>query len=141
MTDAQDKPTQDSPEAATLATGKPGKKAKANARKPRAPKVTLSVGEVRRRGAQVVWFICVLFALFLAVGALTYALNANPDNGLVDFVRTWANRVDLGVFSPVNGIKEFTGDNADVKNALFNWGLGSLFWLVLGRILDRVLRP
>lgn len=133
MADAQDKPTQDATEAGTKATAK--------ARKSRTPKVTLSVGELRRRAAQVVWFICVVFALFLAVGALTYALNANPDNGLVDFVRTWANRVDLGVFSPVNGIKEFTGEHADVKNALFNWGLGSVFWLVLGRILDRVLRP
>lgn len=133
MADAQDKPTQDSTEASP--------KAPTKARKTRAPKVTLSVGAVRRYAAQAVWFICVVFALFLAVGALTYALNANPDNGLVDFVRDWANRVDLGVFSPVNGIKEFTGEHADVKNALFNWGLGSVFWLVLGRILDRVLRP
>lgn len=127
MADAQDKTTQEV--------------TKAKKRKPRAPKVSLSVGELRRRAAQLVWLICVVFALFLALGALTFALNTNPDNGLVDFVRDWANRVDLGVFNPVNGIKEFTGENADVKNALFNWGLGSVFWLVLGRILDRVLRP
>jgi hypothetical protein len=136
MADAQDKPTQDSTDASGQSQGTA---AKAGAR--RVPKVTMSVSEVRRRGAQALWLICVVFALFLAVGALTYALNANPDNGLVDFVRTWANRVDLGVFSRINGIKEFTGEHADVKNALFNWGLGSVFWLVLGRILDRVLRP
>lgn len=101
----------------------------------------LGLDDVRTRLAQVVWAVCVIFALFLAVGALTYALNANPDNGLVDFVRSWADRVDLGVFSLENGIKEFVGENSDIKNALFNWGLGAVFWLVLGRILDRLIRP
>lgn len=101
----------------------------------------LGMDDVRTRLAQVVWAVCVIFALFLAVGALTYALSANPDNGLVDFVRSWADRVDLGVFSLENGIKEFVGKNSDVKNALFNWGLGAVFWLVLGRILDRLIRP
>ena len=51
-----------------------------------------------------------VFALFLAIGALTYALDANPDNALVAFVRDAADAVDLGVFSLENGIKEFVGD-------------------------------
>ena len=38
-------------------------------------------------------------------------------------------------------IKEFTGENAETKNALFNWGLGAVVWLVVGRILERVIRP
>lgn len=109
--------------------------------KRRTPSVSVGLADVRTRIAQLLWLVCVVFALFLAVGALTYALDANPDNGLVDFVRTWANRVDLGVFSQENGIKEFVGKNSDIKNALFNWGLGAVFWLVLGRILDRVVRP
>jgi hypothetical protein len=109
--------------------------------KRRTPSVSMSLSGVRTRIAQLLWLVCVVFALFLAVGALTYALDANRDNGLVDFVRTWANRVDLGVFSQENGIKEFVGKNSDIKNALFNWGLGAVFWLVLGRVLDRVVRP
>jgi hypothetical protein len=107
----------------------------------RKQRVDLSVSAVRTRVAQLLWIVCVVFALFLAVGALTYALKANPDNGLVDFVRTWADRVDLGVFSQENGVKEFVGKNSDTKNALFNWGLGAIFWLVLGRVLDRIVRP
>jgi hypothetical protein len=99
------------------------------------------LGQVRLRVAQVVWGVCLVFALFLAVGALTYALKANPDNGLVDFVRSWADKVDLGVFTIENGIKEFVGKNSDIKNSLFNWGLGALFWLVVGRLLERVIRP
>ena len=80
-------------------------------------------------------------ALFLAVGALIYALDANPDNALVTFVLDGANAVDLGVFTLENGIKEFVGKNADTKNALFNWGIGAVFWLVVGRVLDRIIRP
>jgi hypothetical protein len=96
---------------------------------------------VRTRIAQLLWLVCVVFAAFLAAGALTYALDANPDNALVQFIRDVASAVDLGVFSLENGIKEFVGKNSDTKNALVNWGLGAVFWLVLGRILDRVVRP
>ncbi|MET1060491.1 MAG: hypothetical protein ABWX84_12895 [Nocardioides sp.] len=99
------------------------------------------VAAIRTRIGQALWLICVVCALFLAIGALTYALDANPDNPLVVFVRDGANAVDLGVFSLENGIKEFVGKNSDTKNALFNWGLGAVFWLVLGRLLDRIVRP
>jgi hypothetical protein len=102
---------------------------------------TNRVAAIRTRVAQLVWLVCVVFALFMAVGALTYALDANPDNTLVEFVRNGANAVDLGVFSLENGIKEFVGKNSDTKNALFNWGLGAVFWLVVGRLLDRIIRP
>ncbi|GGO85963.1 hypothetical protein GCM10011584_07160 [Nocardioides phosphati] len=102
--------------------------------------LSMTLPQIRIRAAQLLWFLCVVFALFLALGALTFALSANDANGLVSFVRDVAGWVDLGVFSRDNGIKEFTGDNADVKNALFNWGIGAIFWLLLGRILDRVVR-
>ena len=76
-----------------------------------------------------------------SVGALLIAVNANRDNALVRFVLDTANTLDLGIFSRSNGIKHFTGENADVKNALLNWGLGAVAWLVLGRILERLIRP
>jgi hypothetical protein len=100
-----------------------------------------TVDQVRVRVAQLLWLVCVVCALFLALGALTYALDANPDNALVEFVRRGADAVDLGVFSLENGIKEFVGKNSDTKNALVNWGLGAVFWLVLGRVLDKIVRP
>ena len=49
--------------------------------------------------------------------------------------------MDLGVFYRDDGVKEFTGENAATKNALFNWGLAAVVWLVVGRILDRIIRP
>lgn len=102
-----------------------------------------SAGIARTRTvlAQVIWLLFVVAALFLAVGALLVALDANRDNNLVQFVLDGADAVDLGVFSVDNGIMKFTGENAETKNALFNWGIGAVVWLVVGRILDRVVRP
>ena len=100
-----------------------------------------AAGALRARLAQLIWLICVLCALALAGGALLIALDANRDNALVGFVLDAADYVDLGVFSREDGIKEFTGKGAQTKNALVNWGLGAVVWLVVGRILDRIIRP
>ncbi|HEY0645828.1 MAG TPA: hypothetical protein VGD39_20615 [Nocardioides sp.] len=97
--------------------------------------------KIRARLAQLVWLVAALCALLLAVGALLIALDANKSNDLVDFVLRAADYVDLGVFSRQDGIKEFRGQGAEVKNALFNWGLGAVAWLVVGRILDRIIKP
>ena len=105
------------------------------------PRGRAIVNTVRTRIAQVVWLVFVVCALLLAIGALLVALKANEKNSLVDFVISGANAVDLGIFSRHNGIKQFTGDNAAVKNALLNWGLGAVAYLVVGRILDRLIRP
>lgn len=97
--------------------------------------------KIRARLAQLVWLVAALCALLLAVGALLIALDANKSNDLVDFVLRAADFVDLGVFSRQDGIKQFRGQGAEVKNALFNWGLGAVAWLVVGRILDRIIKP
>ncbi|GAA1939379.1 hypothetical protein [Nocardioides hwasunensis] len=97
--------------------------------------------KIRATVAQLLWLACALAALVLAVGALLVALDANRSNALVGFVLDAANLADLGVFSRVDGIKQFRGQGADVKNALFNWGLGAVAWLVVGRVLDRIIKP
>jgi len=104
-------------------------------------KVLAGTNLVRSRLASLVWLVAVVCALFLAVGALLIAVDANQDNALVKFVLEGANRVDLGIFSKDNGIKQFSGPNAETKNALFNWGLGAVAWLVVGRMLERLIRP
>jgi hypothetical protein len=105
------------------------------------PAARVTVAKVRVQLARVLWLVCAVAALFLAVGALLIALDANQSNDLVKFVLDVADKLDLGIFSRENGIKEFTGKNAETKNALFNWGLGAIAWLVVGRILDRIVRP
>jgi len=100
-----------------------------------------TVWRVRTLLAQVIWAVCSIAALFLALGALFIAFKANTDNALVKFVLDVADRLDLGVFDRNDGVKQWTGENAETKNALFNWGLGALVWLIGGRILDRLVRP
>jgi uncharacterized membrane protein len=106
-----------------------------------AAKAKAATDVVRLRIAQLVWLVCVVAALILAAGALLIALDANTDNALVEFVLDAADRLDLGVFDRENGIKDFTGENAETKEALLNWGLAALAWLIGGRILDRIIRP
>ena len=107
----------------------------------RKAEVGMKAATVRVRIAQVVWLVFVVAALFLAVGALCIALDANRSNDLVRFVLDGADLVDLDVFSRSNGIKEYVGENAETKNALFNWGLAAIAWLIVGRIFDRAIRP
>lgn len=99
------------------------------------------VRTVRSYAARIIWVIAVIAALLLAIGALMIALKANEANSLVKFVLDAADAVDLGLFSRVNGIKQFTGDDAVIKNALFNWGIGALAWLIVGRIVAGLIRP
>lgn len=96
---------------------------------------------VRTRIAQAVWIIAAVCALFLAVGALLIALDANQDNALVKLVLDVADVLDLQVFSRDNGIFEFHGSDAATKNALANWGLAAVAYLVVGRVLERIIRP
>ena len=98
---------------------------------------------VRLRIAQVVWLVCVLAALCLAVGALLIALDdsVNRTNDLVELILDSADRIDLGVFDRDNGVLDFDGKNAETKNALCNWGIAAVVWLIGGRIVDRIIRP
>ncbi|MGZ4427832.1 MAG: hypothetical protein ACXVXC_09755 [Nocardioidaceae bacterium] len=98
-------------------------------------KVKAGVNAVRSRIASLVWLVAVVCALFLAVGALMVALKMNQDNAIVSFVIDGAKKLDFGKF------KEFTGKSAQVKGALVNWGIAAVIYLVVGRILDRLIRP
>ena len=102
---------------------------------------SLAAARVRDNIARAVWVVCMALALVLAVAAFTYALEANQDNGLVKLVRDLADLFDLSVFDLDNPVKAFTGKNAVVKTALFNYGLASVVYLVIGRVLERIIRP
>jgi len=106
--------------------------------------VGATVTKVRTLAAQAIWAVCVVAALVLAVAALCIALKANPANGLVTFFVDTADKLDFGVFSRgKDGVAHFKGHThaAQTKNALINWGLAAVVWLVGGRIVERIVRP
>lgn len=100
----------------------------------------VDVTRIRTVAARVVWTVFVVFALVLALAALLIALDANSDNSLVEFVMSFADGVDLGFFDLDNPIKDFGGDNAETKTALFNYGIGAVLYLIVGRLLERLIR-
>jgi hypothetical protein len=113
-------------------------------KKARTAQVGATITTVRARAAQVIWLVCVVAALFLAAGALCVSLKANGDNSLVKLIEQTADKLDLGVFSRgKDGVAHFKGHSqaALTKNALVNWGLAAVVWLVGGRIVERVVRP
>lgn len=116
-------------------------------KKSRRPRPTISkdaVNRVRTRVAQVVWVVCVVCALILALGALCVALKANPTNNLVRFILDTANKLDFGIFERgKDGVYHAVGTThaARTKNAIVNWGLAALVWLVGGQIVSRIIKP
>lgn len=96
--------------------------------------------KIRGTLAQLVWIVSAVAALLLAMGALLIALEANRSNTAVDFILQAADVVDLDIFSRSDGIKQFRGEGADIKNALFNWGLGAIAWLVVGRLVSKLIK-
>lgn len=109
----------------------------------RAAQAKAAANLVRTRIAQLVWIVCVLAALILAIGALCIALKANQDNDLVKFFIDTADKLDLGVFSRTDGVAHWKGHSheAVTKNACVNWGLAAVVWLIAGKVLERIIRP
>jgi hypothetical protein len=106
--------------------------------------VKVDVKAIRTAIARLLWTVCLVFAFVLAASVLLIAIDANRQNELVDFLFKFADRVDLGFFDLSSPIKDFDakkGQYQDTKTALFNYGIAAVVWLVIGRIVDRVVRP
>jgi hypothetical protein len=103
-----------------------------------------TVQSVRKGVASAVWLLAVLAAVILAAGALVIALDFNRRNGVVSFFVHTADNINflgtLKKFDPA-GKSPAAQHSALVKTVLVNWGICALVYLVLGKILDRVIRP
>ena len=129
---------------------KPGKRRASKPARSGGGGFSLPVGRVRSMLASAVWLVAVLCALSLAVGALLVALQMNRDNSIVKLVLDIANTLDFGVFKdfepdpPRNATKAEVQDaqqSAETKSVMVNWGLAAVIYLVVGKVLDRVIRP
>lgn len=110
--------------------------------KPAKRRSPVQVDQVRARAAMVLRTVFTLAAMLLAVGALLIALrqNINETNAIVKFIIDLDDNID-GPFSRMEGIFTFTGKSAVTKEALVNWGIAALVYLLIGQLLDRVVRP
>ncbi len=97
---------------------------------------------VRLVAARVILLVFTFTAAMLALGALLVALrhNINADNPVVEAIIRFCDFVD-GPFGRDTGIFKFHGKNEVAKEALVNWGIAALVYLLVGRLLDRVVRP
>jgi hypothetical protein len=145
-----EKPVENTPDADTSTADTSTKAEAPVAEKPRktrkdrqtGKKVVAGANAVRSRIASIVWLVAVVCALFLAVGALLIALKANQDNAIVQFVLDGADKLDLKVFSPDEGIfAPAKASQVETKDYLVNWGIGAIAYLVVGKVLDRIIRP
>jgi hypothetical protein len=96
---------------------------------------------VRSKLASLLWLVAVVCALFLAVGALLVALKANPENPVVKFILDGAATLDPGVFSPEEGLFPVEKGRSMVEATLINWGLAAVAYLIVGKVVDRIIRP
>jgi Flp pilus assembly protein TadB len=143
--DVPDKAPGKTPEKATEKTSdrKPSSSASAKRADRRASRARADstgpgvVNAIRGAVASVVWTVAVLAALVLAVGALLIALGFNTDHLLVEFVIDTALRIDLGELKAFDG----ESDDARTKWVLVNWGIAALAYLIVGKLLDRLIRP
>jgi hypothetical protein len=100
-----------------------------------------TVNTVRSYLATAVWVLAVLAAVILAVWALVLTLDFNKDNPIVHFFLTTANKIDFGVFKEFKPGKGESQHSAQVKTALVSWGIAAIIYLVVGKVLERIIRP
>lgn len=97
---------------------------------------------VRAQVARVVRIVFTVLAAILALGALLVVLrdSVNEQNTIVKLITDVADAVS-GPFSKEDGIFDFSGKNAAAKNALVNWGIAAVVYLVLGRVIAGLVGP
>ena len=101
-----------------------------------------AVAKARLQLARVILLVFTLVAAVLAIGALLVALrhNINEGNAVVKLVTEIDDFVD-GPFGRDSGIFQFHGKNEAAKEALVNWGIAALVYLLIGRVLAKLVRP
>jgi hypothetical protein len=97
---------------------------------------------IRAKVARAVRIVFGVLAAILALGAVLVVLrnNINESNAVVKLITDIADAVS-GPFSRNNGIFDFHGKHAVPKNALLNWGIAAIVYLLIGRLLAGAIGP
>jgi hypothetical protein len=101
-----------------------------------------SQAAVRSKAARIVRIVFGVLATILALGAVLVVLrnNINEQNSIVELITNAADKIS-GPFSRDDGIFQFDGKNAVAKNALLNWGIAAIVYLLVGRLLANAIAP
>lgn len=83
--------------------------------------------------ATIVQVLCTVAAIFLAAHVVLTVGGANPENGITEFVRSWANFLTLG-------FRDLFTPDTEKARVLVNYGIAAIFWLVVGAVASRLIR-
>ncbi|QWF81329.1 hypothetical protein [Amycolatopsis sp. CA-230715] len=90
-------------------------------------------GQITGFLAGLVRWVGLIFAAILVLHVIFTIAGANKDNGIVSFIKEWAEPLTIG-------FKDLF-KNDDVKlNVLINYGVAAIFWLVVSAILAKIIR-
>ena len=97
---------------------------------------------LRRRMAAIVKIAFTAVAILFSLGALLVVAGTvvSPGNVLVKTIWNIDNFFD-GPFSRDNGVFAFSGDNAVKLDAVCNWGLAAVVYMIVGNVLRSFLQP
>lgn len=95
---------------------------------------------LRMRLATIVKVVFGFFAVVLALGALlvVFGRSVSAENPVVMFIWDFADAID-GPFGRTDGIFDFDGENGPKLDAVVNWGLAAIVYLLIGNVLRRFL--
>jgi hypothetical protein len=112
------------------ASGRPGRMARRNPA--RGGATADAFGRVTSLLARVVILIVSAVVLVIAAGILLVVLKANPSNGVVSEVHSWAHRL----VGPFDGMFSLHSANATIA---VNWGIAAVVYLLVGGLIARLL--
>ena len=88
-----------------------------------------------RLAAGIVGAVGLVFSVVLAAVALLIALGADQGSGIVGSIADLCNFL----VGPLSDLFSFGGPNAETKQALVSWGLGSMIYLLVSRFIQSTL--
>jgi hypothetical protein len=83
--------------------------------------------------ASLVRWVGLLFAAVLVLHVIFVIGSANQSNGIVSFVRGWADGLSLG-------FKDLFTPSDEKLRVLVNYGIAAVFWLIVSGVLARIIR-
>ncbi|WP_033292987.1 hypothetical protein [Amycolatopsis jejuensis] len=83
--------------------------------------------------ASLVRWAGLIFAAILVLHVIFVIGSANPANGIVSFVRSWADGLSLG-------FKDLFTPSDEKLRVLVNYGIAAVFWLIVSAILAKIIR-